>query len=207
MKFAALFFLTLTVFACNLHPQENGPLPILGQRELVGNDTVYHEIPDFRFISQDSQVVTNETFAGKAYVADFFFISCPTICPKVKQQMLRLYDRYAGDDRLLFLSHTIDPKHDTVDRLRNYAHNLGADDGRWYFVTGDKDQIYDIADDYFSIAIEDPSVPGGFDHSGRLILVDPQRHIRAFCDGTDPASVDQFMQDIDRLLTELGGNM
>jgi len=178
------------------------PLPILGQREVVDGDTAYHRIPDFEFINQDSQIVTNATFDGKLYVADFFFISCPTICPKVKQQMLRIYERFQDEPRLLLLSHTIDVKHDTVPRLKQYAENLGVSSDRWHFVTGDKRAIYDIADDYFSIAIEDPDAPGGFDHSGRLILVDDQRHVRAFCNGTEAEEVDRFMKDIELLLQE-----
>ncbi len=188
------------LWSCQTGGEE--PLPILGQREVVDGDTVYHRIPDFEFIDQDSQIVTNATFDGKLYVADFFFISCPTICPKVKQQMLRIYERFQDEPRLRLLSHTIDVKHDTVPRLKQYAENLGVRGDRWHFVTGDKRAIYDIADDYFSIAIEDPDAPGGFDHSGRLILVDDQRHVRAFCNGTEAEEVDRFMQDIELLLQE-----
>jgi protein SCO1/2 len=180
------------------------PLPILGQSTITEDgDTLLHQIPDFTFMDQDSNIVTPATFAGKAYVADFFFISCPTICPTVKQQMLRIYDRFEGEDRLAFLSHTIDIKYDTIPRLKKYAQNLGVDTDRWHFVTGEKEDIYGIANDYFSIAIEDPDVPGGYDHSGRLILVDPNRHIRSFCNGTDSAEVTAFMKDIELLLEEI----
>lgn len=203
MRLFGLSLLLLSLFACSQSQQEADKLPILGQREFVDGDTVYHQIPDFRFVDQDSQFVTNETFTGKAYVVDFFFTSCPTICPKVKQQMLRIYDRFQDEEDLLFLSHSIDVKRDTVGRLREYATGLGIDGERWHLVTGDKDAIYEIADDYFSIAIEDSSVPGGFDHSGRLILIDENRHIRSFCNGTDPEEVDQFMKDIEKLLDEM----
>lgn len=181
---------------------ENEKLPILGNKDIVGGDTIFHTAPDFTFVNQDSQLVTNATFAGKIYVTDFFFTSCPTICPKMKKQMLRLYERYQNDDRIMLLSHSIDTKRDTVGKLRSYAAGLGVSSEKWHFVTGDKDQIFEIADDYFSIARDDPSAPGGFDHSGRFILVDKNRHIRSFCDGTDPQSVDQFMEDIDRLLAQ-----
>lgn len=187
--------------ACQYQPQSQ-PLPILGEREIVNGDTIYHTVPDFAFVNQDSQIVTNASFEGKAYVVDFFFTSCPTICPKVKREMLRLYERYKNEERIAFLSHSIDVRRDTVGLLREYAAGLGVSAPKWHFVTGDKDALYGIADDYFSVAIEDPSAPGGFDHSGRLILVDAKRHVRAFCDGTDPKSVDQFMKDIDRLLKE-----
>lgn len=184
-------------------PGGNDSLPILGERDVVNGDTAYHTIPDFSFINQDSQVVNNETFAGKAYVADFFFVSCPTICPKVSKQMKRLHDRFIDEDRFLLLAHTIDPVRDTVGRLRVYAEGLGVESSKWHFVTGEKDELYAIADDYFSIALENPDAPGGFDHSGRIILVDPQRRVRSFCDGTDPASVDKFMKDIEKLLEEI----
>ncbi len=177
-------------------------LPILGEKEVIDGDTIYHSIPNFSFIDQDSQLVTNESFDGKAYVVDFFFISCPSICPKVTRQMLRIYERFEKDGNLELLAHTIDTKHDTPARLKQYAGNLGVDSKIWHFVTGDKDEIYEIADDYFSVAMENPNSPGGFDHSGRLILVDKSRHVRSFCNGTDPKSVDRFMRDIALLLKE-----
>lgn len=203
MRFTILsvFILLITVTAC-IQPKEDDTLPILGHRDVVEGDTVYHTIPDFSFINQDSNVVKNESLAGKAYVVDFFFISCPTICPKVKKQMLRLYDEFQDEPNLVLLSHTIDTKRDTVARLKEYARNLGIEAPRWHLVTGDESEIYDIADDYFSIAVKDPTAPGGFDHSGRLILVDKDKHVRAFCDGTDPESVDKFMEDIRKLLAE-----
>ena len=192
--FAALVLLGL---GCS-RPEE--PLPILGEKIIENGDTIYHTIPDFAFIDQDSQVVTNETFKGKIYVADFFFISCPTICPKVTKQMLRIYKHFEDDDRVALLAHTIDVKHDTIPRLKDYATKLGVRTDKWHFVTGDKDAIYGIADDYFSIAIEDPDAPGGFDHSGKIILVDDKRRVRSFADGTDPESVDRLIADMEKLL-------
>ncbi|GAB4249642.1 MAG: SCO family protein [Saprospiraceae bacterium] len=193
-----LFLLVLLATACQ--PPEPDSLPILGERDFVDGDTIYHTIPDFAFINQDSELVTNETFAGKVYVADFFFIHCPTICPKTAREMKKIQDHFIDDDRVMLLAHTVDPVRDTVGALKRYANNLHAKPGKWHFVTGDKDAIYKIADDYFSIAMEDPDAPGGFDHSGRLILVDSNRHIRSFCNGTDPKDVDRFIEDIERLL-------
>ena len=177
-------------------------LPILGNRDIQGQDTIYPTIPDFSFVDQDSQLVTNTTFSDRHYVVDFFFISCPTICPTVKKQMLRVYQHFDQRPELAFLSHTIDVRHDTIPRLKAYADGLGVDGQRWHFVTGVEDSIYSIAGSYFSVAQKDPNSPGGFDHSGRLILVDRHRHVRSFCDGTDPESVDQFIRDIECLLDE-----
>ena len=202
------FFIVLifsSFFACRPAASEHR-LPILGERDLSpSGDTIYPTIPAFRFVDQDSQVITNATFAGKAYVADFFFIHCPTICPKVKKNGLRIYEKYKNDDRLLMLSHSIDVYNDTVAALKRHALKLGIDAKKWHLVTGDHDAIYGIADNYFSVATEDPDSPGGFDHSGRIILVDKDRHVRAFCDGTKAEEVDRFMHEIDDLLAEQYG--
>jgi protein SCO1/2 len=199
-------FLVLLTMASACVPGKKRTLPYLGERDISpAGDTVYPIIPNFKFIDQDSQVVTNATFEGKIYVVDFFFIHCPTICPKVKKNGLRMYERYKNDPRVLFLSHSIDIKHDTVAALKRHADKLGIDSKRWHFVTGDHDAIYGIAEKYYSVATEDPEAPGGFDHSGRLILVDKNRHVRAFCDGTNAEDVDRFMGDVDLLLEEMYG--
>jgi len=204
MKYSSLYSLLFSVLFMNCAQENRPPLPIIGNITIAeSGDTLYHKVPDFQFINQDNQEVTNATFANKAYVVDFFFTSCPTICPKVKKQMLRLYDRFETEDKLVLLSHSIDTKYDTVERLKHYASNLEVKTEKWHFVTGNKTDIYDIADDYFSVAIEDPNAPGGFDHSGRLILVDGNRHVRAFCDGTDAEDVTEFMAGVSVLLAEM----
>jgi len=199
-------FLIGCLAACN-NSETTSPstskLPILGQRDIVGGDTVFHKISDFSFVDQDSQTVNNQTFADKIYITDFFFTSCPTICPKVKQQMLRVYDKFKDNPRVKLISHTIDVRHDTVATLKAYADKLDVSSDKWHFVTGDEAELYSMAEEYFIVAQKDPDAPGGFDHSGRLILVDQNRHVRSFCNGTDPASVDGFMRDIEFLLDEI----
>jgi protein SCO1/2 len=203
MKQTLFIFLIVSGFASCMQSPSDQVLPILGERDISpAGDTVYPTIPDFSFVDQDSQTVTNATFAGKIYVADFFFIHCPTICPKVKKNGLRIYEKYKNDDRVALLSHSIDIRNDTVAALKRHAEKLGIDAKHWRLVTGVHDEIYGIADNYFSVATEDPDVPGGFDHSGRLILVDKNRHVRSFCDGTNAAEVDRFMKDMDLLLAE-----
>lgn len=194
----SLFGLLLLLnFGCG-----SGELPILNRQVEKDGELVYRTIPTFSFINQDSQVVNNETFREKAYVVDFFFTSCPTICPTLAQQMLRIYEHFGTEPSLALLSHTIDPKRDSVAKLAHYADNLGVKSDRWHFVTGDKAELFDIADDYFNIVIENADVPEGLDHSGRLVLVDQDKHIRAYCDGTDPKAVDQFIVKIEQLLAE-----
>ncbi len=203
--FSKLLFAAIIAasFAACISTTNDRPLPILGERDISpAGDTIYPTIPDFQFVDQDSQIVNNATFAGKAYVVDFFFIHCPTICPKVKANGLRVYNKFKDNDGVLMLSHSIDVRNDTVAALKHHAEKLGISSKKWHLVTGDHDAIYGIADKYFSVAKEDPSAPGGFDHSGRLILVDKNRHVRSFCDGTNAESVDKFMLDIERLLKE-----
>ena len=189
------------LFACS---QTNRQLPILGERSFDKNgDTVYHKVSDFKFINQDSQRVDNTTFNDMVYVTDFFFTSCPTICPKVKQQMLRIYERFESEPRVSLLSHSIDVRYDTVPALHDFAKKIGVKAPKWHFVTGDEFEIFNTAEEYFVTAKKDPTAPGGFDHSGRLILIDPNRHVRAFCNGTDAADVDRFMEEIQLLLNEI----
>lgn len=202
-KLPHLIGMLLFLSACGFHQDEG--LPILGLQDIdkKTGDTTYQEVRDFEFINQDSVMVTNKTFENGIYVADFFFTSCPTICPKVAKQMHRLYTKYEKDDRIKFLSHSIDYRRDSVPRLKEYATKLGVKAPKWNFVTGSKRAIYDIAYDYMTTALEDTTIIGGFDHSGALTLVDNKRHLRSFCDGTNAASVDRFMKDIDWLLAHM----
>ena len=182
-------------------------LPFLGPKEtkeVAGKvDTIYHRIPNFKFINQDSVEVTELDYAGKIYVADFFFTSCPTICPKMKTQMLRIYQRYLTNSKIKFLSHSIDPDYDRPAVLKSYANRLEVDAKKWNFVTGPKEAIYQIAQkSYMVSAQEDKQEVGGFVHSGAFILVDAQRHVRGIYDGTKEAEVNKLIEDIEILLHE-----
>lgn len=197
------FAIGLMVFAFGCKEKKESPLPIYGERDVQNGDTVYHTIQPFQFVNQDSQVVTNETFKGKIYVADFFFTSCRTICPIMKTQMHRVYDSIENDPEVLILSHTIDPEYDTVGLLHDFADRLGVKTSKWHFVTGVKDSIYNVAQkSYFSVALEDKSEPDGFIHSGAFLLVDKQQRIRGKYDGTKEEEVNRLMADILRLKKE-----
>ncbi|ARS35971.1 SCO family protein [Pontibacter actiniarum] len=206
---AAFALATSAFYGCSNSASEK-ELPIYGEREPVERtvngetvvDTLYHQIPDFAFVDQDSQRVTQETVDGKVYVTDFFFTTCPTICPKMKSQMLRVYEAYKDNPQVMLLSHSIDPTHDTVAVLHDYAERLGIESDKWHLVTGDKDSIYDIAMKYLVPAQEDGGAEGGFTHGGHFILVDGNRHIRGIYDGTKAESVDQLIQDIPLLLND-----
>ncbi len=182
---------------------KNEKLPIFGEHEFNGKDTVYHTIAPFQFVDQDSAAVTNATFKGKIYVADFFFTSCRTICPIMKTQMLRVYEATKDMDDVLILSHTIDPEYDTVALLRDFADRLGVESKHWHFVTGVKDSIFKIAQtSYFATALEDKTEPDGYIHSGAFLLIDKLGRIRGKYDGTKEQDVNQLIADIKRLRSE-----
>lgn len=192
----------ILLIACE---SQNSPqqLPILGNTIYEENDTIYHTIQDFQLLDQDSSIITNATISDKIYVADFFFTSCPTICPKMKAQMLRVYEKFEGNNEVMILSHTIDPTYDTIPLLNDYASRLGVSSNQWKFLWGDQEYIYDLAEkSYMSLADQDADAPGGFVHSGAFLLVDKDRRVRGFYDGTVPEQVDVLMNDIELLLKE-----
>jgi protein SCO1/2 len=196
-------FLSLSIVSC----QEKKSLPYLGPKEtqvVAGKvDTIYHKIPAFRFLNQDSVWVSEQDMEGKIYIADFFFTSCPTICPKMKTQLLRIYERYASNDAVRILSHSIDPTYDTPSVLKQYAERLHVKAPRWNMLTGDKAAIYKLGEkSYMVTAQEDKNEAGGFVHSGAFILVDKNRHVRGIYDGTQEAEVNHLIEDIEILLQE-----
>lgn len=172
---------------------EKAPLPV-----------IQDSIPSFSFINQEGETITNETFKDKIYVTDFFFTRCPTQCPAMKAQMLRIYEKYKDDDRVLLLSHSIDPKNDTVQKLKIYAEDkLQVSADKWHFVTGDKKEIKKMAKAYYIPYEEDANEPGGYLHSKRFILMDGQGRMRGSCsDGTNADDTTIFLKDIDKLLNE-----
>ena len=165
-------------------------------------DTVYHKIASFSFLNQEGKTITNKDVEGKVYVADFFFTSCPTICPIMKKEMLRVYDSYKNRPDFQILSHTIDPSHDTVELLKDYADRLGVEDAStWHFLTGNQEKIFEIGQtSYLSTAMEDKNAPGGLLHSGAFVLIDQEGHIRGVYDGTKEDQVDKLLADIPKLL-------
>jgi len=207
-KYFLFLLLVFSVLSCAPSVET---LPIFGRKQIIEKevegeiipDTIDHRIPEFVFVDQDSNRVTGETFRDKIYVADFFFTSCPTICPVMKTQMLRLYEEFLNDDQVLLLSHTIDPDYDSVPILKDYASRLEVESDKWHFVTGLKEDIYEIAEkSYMVTSGEDDSAPGGYIHSGAFLLVDKEKRIRGVYDGTKKEQVDRLIRDIPKLLKE-----
>jgi len=169
-------------------------------------DTVYYTIPKFSFTNQDNEETSHYNYRGKVFVADFFFTTCPTICPIMSSQMARLQtmveqERLSKD--VAFLSHSIDPLNDSPEVLKAYADRMGANTSNWNFVTGEPKDIYDHArSGYMITALEADTAPGGYIHSDNFVLIDQNMHIRGYYDGTSTAEGDQLLQDLKILLNE-----
>lgn len=202
-----ILFALIIGFSCKPITKDtaSAELPILGERYVDDNrDTVYHQIADFAFVNQVGDTISNEDVAGKIYVADFFFTSCPTICPIMKKEMLRVYEKYQDQANFKILSHSIDPTHDTQEVLKDYAEKLGVKDAStWNFLTGDQEKVFEIGQtSYLTTAMADQAEPGGFLHSGAFLLVDGKGRIRGVYDGTKSDQVDRLLADIPKLLNQ-----
>lgn len=168
-------------------------------------DTVYNHIPPFKLIDQNGKTVDQSIVKNKIYVADFFFTRCGTICPRIASQLTRVQDIFRNNPSIVFLSHTVDPEHDRPAQLKAYADKYEAIPGKWYFLTGNKADIYDLAMHGYYLPTVDAGVKGGkpdetFIHSEKLVLVDREGIVRGFYDGTDKKDVDRLILEIRVLL-------
>lgn len=201
-----LILLGLALSGCKDKPKRLPFLQLETTERVVDGKTVidsaFRTIPAFRLLNQDSAVVTEKDFDNKIYVADFFFTSCPTICPEMHRNLLKVYKKYEGNPEVKFASHTIDVKYDTPSRMKAYATKLGVKGTQWEYLWGTRDEIYALAErNYLVAAKEDGNAPGGFVHQGYLVLIDKQKRIRGAYDGTLDADVKKLMADMDILLT------
>lgn len=180
-------------------------LEILGPKEPIKKtingkeviDTLYHTVGGFSFYDQDSVLVTEKVTEGSIYVVDFFFSTCKTICPKMSNQLMRVQHNFKTDADVKILSFTVDPLNDTPTQLKKYATKHNAIPGKWYFLTGDKVKIYSIAkESYFLTAMEDSAMEEGFLHAEQMVLVDKEKRIRGFYDGTNIFEVKKLIEDI-----------
>ena len=169
----------------------------------IVEDTIYHTIPPFEFIDQNGQLFSSKALEDKIYVANFFFATCPTICPKMSTNMLQVQDRFQDRDDFRLLSFTVNPEHDTPEVLKEYAEKVHATDGVWTFLTGNKDSIYSVGfNGYFVSAQKDSIAPGGFLHSSNLMLIDGEGRLRGVFDGTSVSETNDLFDAIDILLVE-----
>ena len=194
---AIYFFVTMA---------ENNFMPLA----TIGPDQ--HHIPDFSFINQGNDTISKKDYSGSIYVANFFFTTCPTICPIMTNKMKYVQDKLSVYPNIKFLSHSVNPGYDTPEVLSEYASRMQVDLSNWNFVTGEKQQIYSIASSYFVNVTEDELAPGGFLHSEYFVLVDKEGNVRSGIDingnpygaydGTNDAEMKILVKDIRVLMAE-----
>lgn len=203
LKVISLFAVATLLFACTEKKSEL-LLPVYGEKKLnEKQDTVYHTIGNFSLTNQYNETVTQETVKNKIYVANFFFATCQSICPEMSTNLTDVQKAFENDDSLLILSHSVNPLHDTVEVLSEYAQIYNAKKNKWHLLTGNKTLIYNLAkNDYLVNAIEDDGSPEGFLHSELFLLIDTKARIRGMYDGTDKAQVQKLIEDIKLLKQE-----
>ncbi len=184
--------------------------------EIVGEEG--HKIPEFSFTNQNNEVIVNDSLAGKIYIANFFFSSCPTICPIAIKNMAYVQSKLKVYPNIRFLSHTVDPENDTPEKMFHYVEklrskNVKIDLSNWDFVTGEKEDLYNIAASYLvTPGFQDENSPGGYVHSPNFIIVDKDGRIRTGIDrngeyvgaydGTNDSQIKDLISDVKVLLAE-----
>lgn len=199
--------LVVLLSACT--PSNNKKLPILGQHEYINRteglkvftDTIFYSVPKFEFSNQNGDQIKKSDLNGKIIIADFFFTSCPTICPVMSRNMLEVTEEFKDHKDVMMLSFSIDPIHDSIPVLKKYADKLQAP-SKWHFLTGDKNQIFNVAKGFMVSAAEDANAPGGLVHSGAFIILDGKQRIRAYYDGTKTEDIPKVISDVKILLDE-----
>ena len=205
---AGLSVVILYLFYNALQPKKILPIyqPADFNPELVDSTLThvkkYHTIADFSLINQNGETVTQEDYQDKIYVADFFFTTCPTICPIMTKNMAIIQEEILGDEEVLLLSHSVTPVIDSVAQLKKYALEKGVVDAKWNLVTGDKKQIYELArKSYLAVKTDGDGGPYDMIHTENFILVDKERRIRGTYDGTNPEEIQELLADLQILKT------
>ena len=163
----------------------------------------YHKIAPFSFENQNGKTITQDDYEGKIYIADFFFTTCPTICPKMTANMVNIQEEILNDSTVMLLSYSVTPKIDSVPQLKKYAIEKGVNDEKWNLLTGNKKEIYTMARKSY-LVVKDDGDGGPYDmiHTENFILVDPEKRIRGFYDGTDTLAMKELLIDLEILKDE-----
>lgn len=194
----------LIIIGCNRNANIE-PLPVFGQKEFIEGidlDTIYHTVPNWSFQNQYGYTVKSDFYSGKIYVVDFFFSHCPTICPAMTMNMVKL-QKMTKELNVAFVSFTVDPKNDTSERLLWYQNAFGINGANWNLLTGDQTLIYKLGVNGFLVPNQqDALAPGGFLHSQKMMLIDAEGRIRGYYDGTDIDQMSIILNDIVKLKQE-----
>lgn len=182
-----------------------------GELAYIVLDGVKAKVPNFKFVDQEGDSISNQDYKGKVYVVDFFFTTCPTICPKMTENMMRLQKKFRANPNFAIASFSINPENDSPEVLKEYANSYGVKNPNWHFLTGDRDKIYELANEGFNLYVEENSaVKGNFQHSGYFALVDQEGYLRSRLDqfgnpviaynGLEDDDLKMLKEDINQLL-------
>ena len=201
--------ITLYLFYSALKPTKSLPIynPSDVNPELVDSTvqyiSKYHTIADFSFTNQNGKTITQKDYEGKIYVADFFFTTCTSICPKMTSNLVDVQKAISNNPNVMLLSHTVFPEVDNVATLKAYAIEKGVDDKKWNLVTGDKKEIYAMArKSYLAVKMGKPAELYDMVHTENLVLVDTKKRVRGFYDGTKKEDIKRLIEDINFLTKE-----
>ena len=199
----------LTLFYSALKPKKTLPIynPSMVNPELVDSTiqyiSKYHTIADFSFTNQNGKTITQKEYEGKIYVADFFFTTCGSICPKMTTNLVEVQKAFINNPKVMLLSHTVFPETDNVSVLKEYASKNGVIDAKWNLVTGDKKQIYTMArKSYLAVKLGKPEELYDMVHTENFVLVDSKRRVRGFYDGTKKEDIERLIDDINFLCSQ-----
>lgn len=213
-KFFAIVLFVLSAIIISIIYQLLKPEPTLPiyQPDMVNKELVdttvqyvrkYHKVPDFKLVNQNGDTITQKNYEDKIYITDFFFTTCQSICPIMTDHMVKIQKEFKDDPEVLLLSHSVTPEIDSVAQLKKYAEEKGVIDEKWNLVTGDKKQIYDLARKSYLVA-KSQGNGGKYDmvHTENFALVDKNKQVRGFYDGTNPEAIEQLVEDV-KLLKKL----
>lgn len=214
-RYNLLIFLAFTIIGCKKSEKEVESrvetLPYYNEASFtpkwlnnVEDLETFHKVPSFNLIDQNGESVTGQTFKEKIYVTDFFFTTCPGICPKMTENMALVQEAFKDDPEVLLLSHSVTPETDSVQVLKTYAENKGAISNKWYLVTGDRKQIYDLGRKTYFVEqdLGQEKEEDEFLHSENFVLIDKNKHIRGIYNGLNATAVQQLIADIKTLEKE-----
>ena len=195
-----IYFIPKTITLPILNPEDIDP-NLIDTTLVSGNHD--HRIPDFKFHDQEGRTITQDEFSNKIYVANFFFTTCPSICPTLMKHTKLIQDEFIDDDNILLISHTVYPDHDSVQVLNAFAELNGLNSEKWHLVTGKKDDIYNLSrQGYFAISYNPSRGKDAFIHTENVILIDQERRIRGIYTGTKLHEINRLIEDIYTLKKE-----
>jgi len=206
-KIKLIYFLAVVLISCNQDSKKQLPIfnPVDFNAKLVDksirNISKNHTVKDFNLINQNGITITSKDYENKIYIVDFFFTSCPSICPIMTNNMLKIQEKFINNDDIMLLSMSVTPEIDNIKILKDYAIDKGVDDSKWNITTGSKKHIYELArKSYFAVVEQGDDGLQDFIHTPNFVLVDTKKQIRGVYDGTEEKEISRLIEDINYLV-------